>query len=67
MTEQIYTMKTSTTYGYVYGDIVPTWNSFVFDVMACSDAHVALSSELDYRAGTTYEVIIGAQANTKWV
>jgi hypothetical protein len=58
-------LKTPGTYGYINGDIVPTGDIFIFDVMACSDAHIALSSDLFYPAGKTYEVIIGAVDNTQ--
>ena len=42
---------------------IPLLEQFLFDVRACSEAHVHLSTTVATRAAPTYDLIIGAQNN----
>ena len=60
-------MKTSDIYDYNQARLEVTQHHLVFRVAACNDAHIALSSDKEFGNDTTYEVVIGSSANTRWV
>lgn len=62
----MYTMMTPNDHTYRYAWLAPMHNYLEFDVMACNDAHLALSKRppmID--ADNAYEVFIGGYSNQK--
>ena len=59
-------ISTDTTYGYSKIINTPRSEFFIFDVQACSDAHIALSDgPLDSNESNAYEFVIGSWGNTR--
>ena len=60
-----YMLATGPSYGYTSVILAPAFDHFLFNIMACSDAHLALSEKRDFSYQNAYEVVIGGSNNTK--
>ena len=61
----IFRLYTPETYGYDYMMMVTPRMYIDFQVAACNDAHVALSTSATNLNSSTYEIVIGGGSNTK--
>ena len=63
LTDQLYRVMTPSDYDHDYVWLITDRNSFQFQVKACYDVHIGLSSIPSNKSAMAYEIIMGANRN----